>query len=355
MDKSRFLLLRMLSMIHCLCYIYMMIMANYLTAGALAIAHTNFSTDQSALLALKAHITSDPQNILTANWSSASNSDICNWVGVTCGARHHRVTALNLSSMGLAGVIPPHLGNLSFLIELHLKNNFFNGPLPQELSRLRRLKAINFQYNNFTGTIPSWFGSFPKLQTFILWGNGFSGFIPAAIFNLSALEKIDLSNNQLSGSIPREIGNLTMVKRIYLDDNKFEELPNEIGSLGQLEELFVQDNALKGSAFVPVLNISSLTTFTLYGNNMSGSLPDNMCEHLSSIRRLYLDQNQLDGMIPSKLWQCKELREISLASNNFRGSIPKSLGNLTYLSKIILSDNNLEGNKCGSILQSFRF
>ncbi|XP_070675754.1 probable LRR receptor-like serine/threonine-protein kinase At3g47570 [Malus domestica] len=106
--------------------------------GALAITHTNFSTDQSALLALKAQITSDAQNILTANWSSASNPDICNWVGVTCGARHHRVTALNLSSMDFAGVIPPHLGNLSFLVKLDLKNNSFHGPLPQELSRLRR-------------------------------------------------------------------------------------------------------------------------------------------------------------------------------------------------------------------------
>ncbi|XP_068311187.1 probable LRR receptor-like serine/threonine-protein kinase At3g47570 [Pyrus communis] len=333
----------MLSMIHCLCYIYTMIMANYFTAGALAIAHTNFSTDQSALLAFKAHITSDPQNILTANWSSASNSDICKWVGVTCGARHHRVTALNLSYMGLVGVIPPHLGNLSFLVELGLRNNSFHGPLPQELSRLRRLKTINFRNNNFMGTIPSWFGSFPKLQTFILLGTGFFGFIPAAIFNLSALEIISLSRNQLSGSIPREISNLTMVKGIYLDDNKFEELPNEIGSLGQLEELFVQYNALKGSAFLPVLNISSLTAFTLFGNNMSGSLPDNMCEHLSSIRRINLVQNQLDGAIPSKLWQCKELREISLDSNNFRGSIPKSLGNLTYLNMLFLYDNNFQG------------
>nr|XP_028956453.1 receptor kinase-like protein Xa21 [Malus domestica] len=224
MERSRFLLSRMLSMIHCLCYIYMMIMANCFTAGALGIAHTNFSTDQSALLALKAHITSDPQNILTANWSSASNFDICNWVGVTCGARHHRVTALNLSYMGLAGVIPPHLGNLSFLIELSVENNSFHGPLPQELSRLRRLKKVCFGNNNFMGTIPSWFGSFAKLQIFILYGNGFSGFIPAAIFNLSALKEIDLSSNQLSGSIPREIGNLTMVKLIYLEDNKFEVL-----------------------------------------------------------------------------------------------------------------------------------
>ncbi|XP_050138297.1 receptor kinase-like protein Xa21 isoform X2 [Malus sylvestris] len=312
-------------------------------SGALAIAHTNFSTDQSALLAFKAHITSDPQNILTANWSFASNSDICNWVGVTCSARHHRVTALNLSYMGLAGVIPPHLGNLSFLVELGLENNSFHGPLPQELSRLRRLKAINSQNNNFMGTIPSWFGSFPKLQTFKLLGNGFSGFIPAAIFNLSALEIIDLSSNQLSGSIPREIGNLTMVKGIYLDDNKFEELPNEIGSLGQLEELYVQYNALKGSAFVPVLNISSLSILALFGNSMSGSLPDNICEHLSSVQRINLGQNQFDGRIPSKLWQCKELRKFTLEYNNFRGSIPKSLGNLTYLSKIFLNENNLEG------------
>ncbi|XP_048435863.1 putative receptor-like protein kinase At3g47110 [Pyrus x bretschneideri] len=342
-ERSCFLLSRMLSMIHCLCYTYMMIMANYVTIGALAIAHTNFSTDQSTLLAFKAHITSDPQNILTANWSSASNSNICNWIGVTCGARHQRVTALNLSYMGLAGIIPPHLGNLSFLVELGLQNNSFHGPLPQELSRLHRLKAINFQNNSFMGTIPSWFGSFPKLQTFTLADNGFSGSIPVAIFNLSALKIIILSGNQLSGSIPREIGNLTMVKGIYLDDNKFEELPNEIGSLRQLEELFVQDNALKGSAFVPVLNISSLTTLALSINNMSGSLPDNMCERLSSIQRFYLNQNQLDGLIPSKLGQCKELRVIELEDNNFRGSIPKSLGNLTHLSNIFLSNNNLEG------------
>ncbi|XP_050156387.1 probable LRR receptor-like serine/threonine-protein kinase At3g47570 isoform X1 [Malus sylvestris] len=342
-ERSRFLLSKMLSMIHCLCYIYMMIMANYLTAGALAISHNNISTDQSALLSLKAHITSDPQNILTANWSSASNSNICNWVGVSCGAGHHRVTALNLSHMGLAGVIPPHLGNLSFLVELGIENNSFHGPLPQELSRLRRLKAINFENNSFMGTVPSWFGSFAKLQTIRLYGNGFSGFIPAAIFNLSALEIIDLRRNQLSGSIPREIGNLTMVKGIYLDDNKFEELPNEMGSLVQLEELSVRSNALKASALVPVFNISSLTILNLYGNNMSGSLPDNICEHLSSIRIFNFSGNQLDGLIPSKLWQCKELREISLLSNNFRGSIPKSLGNLTYLTHITLAENHLTG------------
>ncbi|CAN6694889.1 unnamed protein product [Malus baccata var. baccata] len=116
-----------------------------------------------------------------------------------------------------------------------------------------------------------------------------------------------------------------------------------MGSLGQLEELYVQYNDLKGSTFVPVLNISSLINLTLYGNNMSGSLLDNICEHLPSIRQFNLGRNQLDGLIPSKLWQCKELRDIVMDYNNFSGSIPKSLGNLTHLTKIFLNNNNLAG------------
>lgn len=80
----------------------------------------NVTTDRSALLALKARITSDPQNMIFTNWSATI--PVCNWVGVTCGARHHRVAELNLSYFGLVGDIPPELGNLSFLGYLNLRN-----------------------------------------------------------------------------------------------------------------------------------------------------------------------------------------------------------------------------------------
>ncbi|TQE04396.1 hypothetical protein C1H46_010015 [Malus baccata] len=110
------------------CTVYIAI----LTVSSVA-AQTNISTDQSALLALKSHITIDAQNILTTNWST-SNSDICNWVGVTCSVHHLRVTALNLSYMGLTGTIPPHLGNLSFLVALEFRNNSFGGTLPRVVS-----------------------------------------------------------------------------------------------------------------------------------------------------------------------------------------------------------------------------
>ncbi|PQQ21842.1 LRR receptor-like serine/threonine-protein kinase FLS2 [Prunus yedoensis var. nudiflora] len=74
-------------------------------------AQTNISRDQSALLALKSYITTDPQNILV-NWSTTTS--VCNWVGVTCGARHLRVAVLNLSYMGLTGTIPRTLETSRF-------------------------------------------------------------------------------------------------------------------------------------------------------------------------------------------------------------------------------------------------
>ncbi|XP_062007061.1 LRR receptor-like serine/threonine-protein kinase EFR isoform X2 [Rosa rugosa] len=272
----------------------------------------NITTDQSALLALKAHITSDPQNKILINWSTTT--PICNWVGVICGARHHRVAELNLSYFGLAGTIPPELGNLSLLVDLDIQNNSFQGTLPHELTRLRRLKFINLGYNKFMGVIPSWFGSLSKLQGFMLFGR-----------------------------IPREIRNLTTLKAINLDYNNFIEIPNEIGTLNQLEELFVQNNALKGPIPMVVFNLSSLTRVNFYGNKLNGRIPDNICQHLPNIQELNLGRNQFDGSLPSKLWQCKQLLVLNLVDNKFSGRIPKDIGNLTRIKTIGFHTNSLTG------------
>jgi LRR receptor-like serine/threonine-protein kinase FLS2 len=159
----------------------------------------HMTTDQHALLALKSRITSDPQNMISTNWSTTT--PVCNWVGVTCGAHHFRVEILNLSYLGLSGtMLPPELGNLSFLVSLDFTNNSFYGNLPAELAHLRGLKFISLEGNNFKGIIPSCFGSLYKLQRITLRGNKFSGSIPTAMFNLTTLEIINLNYNQLSGT-----------------------------------------------------------------------------------------------------------------------------------------------------------
>jgi hypothetical protein len=135
----------------------------------LAQSSTTSFTDQAALIAFKSKLTSGPnQTVLAGNWSTATN--FCNWIGVSCSRRRQRVTALNLSYMGLQGTISPHIGNLSFLVYLNLRNNSFFGSLPHEISRLHRLRILQLSFNQLEGSIPPTLHNCRKLQEIHTFG-----------------------------------------------------------------------------------------------------------------------------------------------------------------------------------------
>ena len=98
------------------------------------------SVDKFALIALKAHITYDPKGILATNWSTKTPH--CSWYGISCDAPQERVSAINLSNMGLEGTIAPQIGNLSLLVSLDLSNNYFHATLPKDIGKI----LINFVY-----------------------------------------------------------------------------------------------------------------------------------------------------------------------------------------------------------------
>ncbi|XP_016451484.2 uncharacterized protein LOC107776148 [Nicotiana tabacum] len=279
----------------------------------------NISTDEAALLALKSHISSsDPNKILATNWSSSS--PVCNWIGITCSSRHHRVAALDISSMQLHGTIPPHLGNLSFLVSLDISNNAFHGDLPEELAHLQRLKLINVTSNNFTGIIPSFLSLLPKLRFVYLSSNQFSGEIPSSISNLTKLEVLRIRENFLVGEIPRELGDLRCMT--FLD---------------------LQRNRLTGSIPPTIFNITSIQRIALTGNNLAGKLPTTICDHLPNLEGLYISFNYLNGVIPPNLEKCRKLQLLSLYENEFIGTIPRELANLTALRGLALGSMHLEG------------
>ncbi|XVE62982.1 hypothetical protein DITRI_Ditri06bG0163100 [Diplodiscus trichospermus] len=356
------------------------------TSGATLSADSpNITTDQLALLVVKHHITHDNQNILATNWST-SNS-VCNWVGVTCGSRHQRVTAMNFSGMGLVGTIPPHLGNLSFLAWFDISNNSFHGSLPFELANLQRLKYLNFENNSFSGEIQSWLGSFTKLQSLYLGHNKFTGFIPSTLGNLSKLEMLSLYNDDhLKGQIPVALGNLSNLKYLYLDRNRlsgslpsgiFDQLPKlkeiylnwnlitgripnglfkckelniislshnslegnvpmEIRNLTVLKNFFLGWNNLKGLILSSIFNISSLEEVSLGYNKFSGHLSSDMFDHLPRLRYIDLSERRIPTLPPSLL--C-----VDLSRNNIDGEIPSSVCNLSSLKELDLSDDNLDG------------
>ncbi|XP_021287639.1 putative receptor-like protein kinase At3g47110 [Herrania umbratica] len=307
--------------------VVVLLFRNFVTS--LSVESPNITTDQLALLALKSHVTFDPHNLLETNWSTATS--VCNWIGVTCGTRHLRVTVLDLSDMGLVGTIPPHLGNLSFLSRLIMRNNSFHGSLPNQLANLHRLNFINFNNNNISGEIPSWFGSFTQLQYLYLYDNNFTGVIPSSLCFLPKLEILTLDNNQISGSIPPSIFNLSSLRVLDLSNNK---LSDSIPSIP--------------------LNTSSLQFIDLTVNLLSGNLPPDLCNRFPNLQGLYLAGNLLTGKIPPSLFKCKELIELTLSYNHFDGSLPLEIGNLTMLRKLLLGEINLKGQipwQIGSLLK----
>ncbi|KAK9268125.1 hypothetical protein L1049_010565 [Liquidambar formosana] len=326
MDKIWFLSSILVFLVHCF-------------IACLAITPTNFTTDQSALLSFKAHIF-DPYNVLTHNWSSVTSC--CNWIGVTCGARHQRVVALNLSSRALGGTIPSHLGNLSFLTLLEIQNNSFHGHLPNELGFLRKLKGIDLGDNSLSGEVPLWFGTLPKLQGLLLHNNNFSGFLPEEMCNrLPELKFLSLDENQFYGQIPSSIYKCRQLQYLSLSSNKFRgSIPREIGNLTLLEELYLGDNNLRGAIPLEMGQLGHLQVLSLGLNNLTGPIPSEIF-NISTIEDLNLWGNKLSGVIPSSISNASKLTQLALSRNSFTGFIPNTLGNLRLLERLFISDNFL--------------
>nr|XP_027096085.1 putative receptor-like protein kinase At3g47110 [Coffea arabica] len=276
--------------------------------------HNNSASDLNALRAFKATIF-DPQRIIPTNWSTSSS--LCNWIGITCNARHHRVAAIDLSYMGIVGTIPPQLGNLSFLVRLNVMNNSFHEHLPTELSR--RLTYINLEGNAFEGEPPSWLGGLTALQ-YSFRDNGFSGSISGRLSNFTKLETVSLGFNFFTGN-----------------------LSEEFSALPKLTVLDIQHNQLVGPLPWDLFNLSSLQIIGFTNNSLSGYLPAHICNYLPQLQGLCLSLNNFEGEIPSAIGECSRLQVLSLSSNKFRGYIPKGVWNLTTLTQIHLGGTDLTG------------
>ena len=119
------------------------------------------------------------------------------------------------------------------------------------------------------------------------------------------------------------------------------EIPEEIGNYKDIQWLLVENNTLTGPIPWIIFNMSSLKALGFSDNELSGSLPDQICRNLGVLEGLHLSGNKLSGPFPSQWSQCKELQILSLSYNLFIGSIPTSIGILTKLNVLYLGNNNL--------------
>ncbi|KAH7657433.1 Non-specific serine/threonine protein kinase protein, partial [Dioscorea alata] len=298
--------------------------------------------DQHALLSFKSWISNEPSGAL-ASWNDSV--EFCQWYGVTCGRRHiDRVTALNLDSLNLVGIISPFLGNLTFLRRLNLSNNKLEGQMPHELDRLYRIQHLDLSLNSLEGKIPSTLSHCSKLQTLNLRNNKLEGGIPGNLSSCPDLQAIELGSNMLVGHIPSELGLLRKLNILSLTRNDFTGgIPFSLGNLSSLTYLALSSNILSGGIPSSLGELSSLSTFIISYNQLSGMIPFSIY-NLSDMYYFSIADNQFVGTLPPDMGgKLPELQYLYMYGNQFGGTIPASLSNATELNTVDLSDNNLHG------------
>ena len=199
------------------------------------------------------------------NWSEIGN--VTDWSGITVGGTPLRVQEIDLDNLGLTGVIPAAMSELSALTVLHLGRNDLTGSIPTTLGDLTALVELRLNTNELTGSIPTALGRLANLEYLSLAFNGttdgsragLTGPIPAVLGNLSNLRFLNLSANSLNGAIPATLGNLSNLEELFLRDNHLTgEVPAALGSIASLQRLWLHNNSLSGCMPVVLAGRSDL-------------------------------------------------------------------------------------------------
>ncbi|XP_057990710.1 LRR receptor-like serine/threonine-protein kinase EFR [Hevea brasiliensis] len=299
-------------------------------------------TDRISLLEFKAKIASDPYGILSS-WNDSVN--FCQWQGVICGPKHHRVVSLNLHGLSLSGTLSPYTGNLTFLRVLNLSDNKFHGEIPQEVGRLFRLRLFYLKNNTLGGEIPINISFCSELRVISLAINRSVGEIPAELGSLKKLVALLLGSNNLKGKIPHSVGNLSSLQGFFVTYNHMEgNIPNELGRITSLTMLGMGINNLVGSIPSTLYNISSIVALSVSDNQLHGRLPANIGLTLPNLQIFQIGGNQFHGSIPDSLTNASQLEIFDISSNRFTGQVPINLGDLNGLQRLNLERNFLGNN-----------
>ena len=311
-----------------------------------------------------------------------------------------RVTALDLTRNGLAGRLPPQLGQLARMTELRIGGNSLSGRLPESLTALS-LRELHYadtelctppdpSFRTWLTTISShdgtgvecaplserdilvaiydathgprwtnsdnwltdaplgdWYGvatdASGRVGALVLTNNGLTGSIPPELGSLSGLTRLVLAYNDLTGPIPPKLGDLVNLTRLDLAGNNLSgPIPPELGDLAILGRLELGWNTLTGAIPPELGNLTNLWWLALDGNNLTGAIPPEL-GNLADLSGLRLHSNDLTGPIPPELGRLANVTQLWLSINNLTGPIPPELGSLSNVTQLWLSANNLTG------------
>ena len=198
--------------------------------------------------------------------------------------------------------------------ELSMSNYNLSSPLDVSLTRLENLSIIPLDKNNWSSPLLETFANFPNLITLHLSSCGLIGIFPEKIFQLETLSDIDLSfNDDLYGFLLEFTLNCPLRTLIVSHLRFSRALSAFIGNLGQLSKLDLSYCYFNETLPSSMLGLRELTSLLLSFNNFTGLIPSlNMSQNL---KHLNLLGNNIQGSIPTWIWQLESLVLLNLSHN----------------------------------------
>ncbi|KAL2334844.1 hypothetical protein Fmac_016057 [Flemingia macrophylla] len=169
--------------------------------------------------------------------------------------------------------------------------------------------------------------------------------------NFASLVTLDLSFNNLTSLIFQETFNFnTSLQELFLincslnDGSFFVTSASTKNFSSSLVALYLSNNLLKSTGiFHWVSNFTTnLHVLWLDENLIGGPFPDGFGKVMNSLKVLALNNNNLQGEIPTSLGYICTLQQLYLSNNRFTGMLLNLL-NFTALSMLDLSNNQLIG------------
>ncbi|KAL0286382.1 UNVERIFIED_CONTAM: Receptor-like kinase TMK4 [Sesamum angustifolium] len=235
-----------------------------------------------------------------------SYNNMTGWLPVSFSKSSIENLWINNQAIGFSGTLDV-LGMMTQLKSVWLHSNKFTGPIP-DLSACTELSQLELRNNFLTGVIPHSLTKLPKLQMVTLQNNKFQGPVPSFARGVEA--NLGTTNN-FCLSTPGPC------------DPRVAALLEAVGAMNYpmiLAESWDGNDPCKQWKFITCEGGS--VTVINFGKQSWIGIISPAYANLTTLKSLLLNDNKLEGVIPTSLTSLKQLQTLDLSNNNISGKVP---------------------------------